>query len=100
MSVYIDHRRSDRMRPGGGDDTVTFLGMPAAPRGVGHLRGEHPFPYEAKRALADAQLRRNLGNATSTIRARRAAVVAELPDWPALRAAGAGIKDQVLANLD
>ena len=79
---------------------MTFLGMPTAPRGVGQLRGDHPFPEAAKHALADAQLRRNLGNATSTIRARRAAVVAELADWQQLRAAGADIKDGVLANLD
>jgi L-lactate dehydrogenase complex protein LldF len=79
---------------------MTFLGMPTAPRGVGQLRGDHPFPAAAKHALADAQLRRNLGNATSTIRARRAAVVAEVADWQQLRAAGADIKDDVLANLD
>ena len=39
----------------------TFLGMPYAPRGVGHLRGERPFPVAARAALADTQLRRNLG---------------------------------------
>jgi L-lactate dehydrogenase complex protein LldF len=79
---------------------MTFLGMPGAPRGVGQLRGEEPFPAAARTALADAQLRRNLGNATATIRGKRAAVVAEVPDWQELRAAGAGIKDDVLANLD
>ena len=47
----------------------TFLGMPYAPRGVGHLRGEEPFPVAARAALADTQLRRNLGKATRTIRA-------------------------------
>jgi len=31
------------------------------------------FPAAARLALADAQLRRNMGQATSTIRARRAA---------------------------
>jgi L-lactate dehydrogenase complex protein LldF len=71
-----------------------------APRGVGHLRGDQPFPVAAKAAVADPQLRRNLGNATATIRAKRAAVVGELPDWQQLRAAGAAIKDAVLANLD
>jgi L-lactate dehydrogenase complex protein LldF len=78
---------------------MTFLGMPTAPAGVGHLTGE-PFPVAAKRAVADTQLRRNLGGATATIRAKRAAVVAELPDWEELRAAGAAIKDDVLAHLD
>jgi len=78
----------------------TFLGMPYAPRGVGHLRGEQPFPVAARAALADTQLRRNLGRATTTIRAKRAAVVAELPDWEELRAAGEAIKRHTLAHLD
>ncbi|HEX3212788.1 MAG TPA: LUD domain-containing protein, partial [Actinomycetota bacterium] len=77
-----------------------FLGMPTAPPGVGHLRGGTPFPEAAREALGDAQLRRNLAKATGTIRAKRAAVVEELPDWAELRAAGAAIKDQVLADLD
>ena len=43
--------------------------------------------------------------ATSVLRrppfqAKRAEVVDELPDWPELRAAGAAIKDDVLAHLD
>ena len=57
-------------------------------------------PARRRAAVANAQLRRNLGNATATIRAKRAAVVGELPDWPQLRAAGAAIKDDVLAHLD
>jgi len=78
----------------------TFLGLPTAPRGVGHLRQNEPFPDAARRALADTQLRRNLGKATSTIRAKRAAVVAELPDWEELRAAGQAIKARTMGNLD
>ncbi|MDQ1650439.1 MAG: L-lactate dehydrogenase complex protein LldF [Frankiaceae bacterium] len=85
----------------------TFLGLPAppgapptAPPGVGHLRGDRPFPEAAADALADPQLRHNLGRATRTIRGKRNAVVAELPDWTELRAAGAAIKDDVLAHLD
>jgi L-lactate dehydrogenase complex protein LldF len=74
--------------------------MPYAPRGVGHLRGEQPFPVAARAALADTQLRRNLGKATRTIRAKRAAVVAELPDWEELRAAGEAIKQHTIAHLD
>jgi L-lactate dehydrogenase complex protein LldF len=77
-----------------------FLGLPTAPPGVGHLRGRRPFPEAARVALGDAQLRRNLAKATGTIRAKRAAVVGEVPDWAELRAAGAAIKDQVLAGLD
>jgi L-lactate dehydrogenase complex protein LldF len=79
---------------------TTYLGMPTAPPGVGQLRGVEPFPAAAETALANDQLRRNLANATSTIRAKRAAVVSEVPDWQQLRAAAAGIKDEVLANLD
>jgi L-lactate dehydrogenase complex protein LldF len=76
---------------------MTFLGMPA---GTGNLGGDRPFPAAAHDALDDAQLRHNLGAATATIRGKRAGVVAELPDWTQLRAAGAAIKDDVLAHLD
>jgi L-lactate dehydrogenase complex protein LldF len=79
---------------------TTFLGLPAPPRGTGHLRGDEPFPVAARRALADSQLRHNLGNATRTIRAKRARVVAELPDWEALREAGQAIKAETMAHLD
>ena len=79
---------------------MTFLGMPTATPGVGQLRGDRPFPEAARDAVADSQLRTNLGRATGTIRAKRAAVVAELPDWAQLRNAGAAIKDDVLAHLD
>ena len=78
----------------------TFLGMPTAPRGVGHLRGSEPFPVAARRALGNSQLRRNLGKATTTIRAKRAAVVAELPDWEDLREAGQAIKAHTMRHLD
>jgi L-lactate dehydrogenase complex protein LldF len=77
----------------------TFLGMPTAPRGVGHLRQNEPFPDAARRALADTQLRRNLGKATAHIRAKRAAVVAEVPDWEELRTAGQVIKARTMADL-
>jgi len=78
-----------------------FVGMPThAPRDVGHLRGADAFPTAARRALADTQLRRNMGKATSTIRQRRAAVVAELPDWEELRVTAATLKDEVLRHLD
>ncbi|MHB1432924.1 MAG: LutB/LldF family L-lactate oxidation iron-sulfur protein [Streptosporangiaceae bacterium] len=77
-----------------------FLPMPVASRGVGHLRASRPFPEAAADALRDAQLRRNLAKATSTIRAKRAAVVAELPDWEDLREAGRAIKARTMAGLD
>ncbi len=58
------------------------------------------FPRAARTALADSQLRRNLGHATTTIRDKRARVVGEVPDWEALREAGAEIKDRALRHLD
>jgi L-lactate dehydrogenase complex protein LldF len=67
--------------------TATFVGMPV-------------FPEAARVALADTQLRANLAHATSTIRAKRARVVAELDDWEQLRLAGAAIKDNTLLHLD
>jgi L-lactate dehydrogenase complex protein LldF len=57
------------------------------------------FPAAARKALGNAQLRRNLGKATTTIRAKRANVVSELPDWEALRDAGAAIKARAMATL-
>jgi len=57
------------------------------------------FPAAAGLALADSQLRRNMGKATSTITARRAARVAEVPDWEALRDAGAAIKARAMATM-
>ncbi len=65
----------------------TYLGMPS-------------FPEAARRSTRDTQLRGNLRHATHTIRAKRAAAVAELADWPQLRAAGAAIKTRTLRHLD
>jgi L-lactate dehydrogenase complex protein LldF len=59
-----------------------------------------PFPEAARTALADAQLRHNLGHATHTIRVKRARVVAEVPDWEGLREAGRALKERVLRHLD
>ncbi len=67
--------------------SATFVGMPA-------------FPVAARAALADTQLRANLAHATGTIRAKRAKVVAEVPNWEELRLAAAGIKDNTLLHLD
>jgi L-lactate dehydrogenase complex protein LldF len=79
---------------------TTFLGMPTtAPRGVGHLRGDEPFPVAARAALANPQLRRNLGHATATIRAKSGKVIAELPDWQELRSAGSALKAYTMAHL-
>jgi L-lactate dehydrogenase complex protein LldF len=59
-----------------------------------------PFPQAARTALADTQLRHNLGHATHSIRAKRAAAVAEVPDWEGLREAGRALKERVLRHLD
>lgn len=74
---------------------TTFLGTP----GVGNLRGDEPFPKAARTALADSQLRRNIGHATHTIRTKRLAAVAECDDWEQLRAAGSALKQDVMARL-
>ncbi|GAA2814255.1 lactate utilization protein B [Streptomyces showdoensis] len=65
----------------------TFLGMPA-------------FPEAAREAVRDERLRGNLRHATHTIRAKRAAAVAEVSDWAELREAGRRIKDHTLRHLD
>ncbi len=58
-----------------------------------------PYPAAARVALNDPQLRRNLGKATTAIREKRLRVVAELPDWQALRDAGAAIKTDAMNRL-
>ncbi len=74
---------------------TAFLGTP----GFGNLRGDEPFPVAARRELRNAQMRRNVGHATRTIRAKRLEAVAECADWEELRAAASAIKQDVLARL-
>src|SRR4051812_16694833 len=57
------------------------------------------FPAAARATLKDAQLRRNLGKATQTIREKRLRAISELPDWEQLREAGAAIKARAMATL-
>lgn len=59
-----------------------------------------PFQEAAKISLANAQLRRNMGKATRTIRSKRSVVVEEMPDWEALREAGRAIKERTLRHLE
>ena len=66
---------------------------------VGKTSTASAFPDAAKAALRDAQLRRNLHNATDTIRSKRAVCVEEIPEWEQLRGAGSAIKAHTLANL-
>ncbi len=58
------------------------------------------FQESAKVSLADSQLRRNIGKAARGIREKRAAAVAELPDWQELREAGRAIKERTLRHLE
>ena len=84
--------------PAGGCVTGRSAGY--APRDVGRLRGAESFPRAAAIELGKTQQRSNLGHATATIRAKRAKVVAEVPDWEELRRAGEEIKRGALKNLD
>ena len=65
-------------------------------------RGTPPLPFEraAGKALGDELTRANVLRATTAIRARRAAVVAETPDWPELREAGSALRHRALLRLD
>lgn len=67
--------------------------------GKGYSGVPIPFPKLAKEALKDTQLRTNLNRATTTIRNKRARVVAEVQDWEALRQAGHDIKMAAMAEL-
>ncbi len=63
------------------------------------LGAQPSFPDAARDALLDTQLRSNLRGAMTTIRDKRAAVVAERPDWEQLRDAGRAAKDEALGDL-
>ncbi len=81
--------------------TGVFVGMPGEPiaYGSGNLQGSGSFPDAARSALKNTQLRSNLARATATIRAKRAAVVAELADWEQLREAASAIKTEAMSRL-
>ena len=81
--------------------SVTSLGMPAVRpvHGQGNLHAQVAFPKAAKKELQNEQMRANIRHATHTIRAKRAGVVGEVPDWSELRDAGSAIKETVMAHL-
>lgn len=81
--------------------SVTSLGMPAVRpvHGQGNLHAQVAFPKAAKKELQNEQMRANIRHATHTIRAKRAGVVGEVPDWSELRDAGSAIKETVMARL-
>ena len=58
------------------------------------------FPMAAKAAMGDTQLRKNVRHATNVIQAKRARVVAEMPDWQELRESGKQIRRHTMAHLD
>jgi L-lactate dehydrogenase complex protein LldF len=58
------------------------------------------FPTAARAAMGDTQLRKNVRHATDVIQAKRARVVAEMPDWQALREAGRRIRQHTMMHLD
>ncbi|HEX3968275.1 MAG TPA: LutB/LldF family L-lactate oxidation iron-sulfur protein [Edaphobacter sp.] len=58
------------------------------------------FPIAAKTALGDEQLRKNVRHATDVIQAKRARVIAEIPDWQQLRESGKQIRQHTMENLD
>lgn len=69
------------------DNPGTFLGMPK-------------FSKAAKHELSIGVQRKNMRNATTTIRNKRAMRVSESPDWEDLRGAAKEIKDRVGRHLD
>ena len=81
--------------------TRVRLGMPTVRpvHGEGEILLNTPFPESAREQLKNGQMRANIRRATHTIRAKRAGVVEELPDWQELRAAGSALKQSVMADL-
>jgi L-lactate dehydrogenase complex protein LldF len=58
------------------------------------------FAEAARHTLQDSQQRLNIRKATTTIRAKREQVVAEMEDWERLREAGKRIKERAMRHLD
>jgi L-lactate dehydrogenase complex protein LldF len=58
------------------------------------------FPKAARALVGDTQMRKNVRHATNVIQAKRAKVVAEMPDWQELREAGRRLREHTLAHLD
>lgn len=67
---------------------------------VGTAAEAPDFPEAAKHLVANTQIRHNVRHATDVIRAKRARVVAEVPDWEQLRESGRQIKEHTLRHLD
>src|SRR5580692_7515913 len=65
-----------------------------------HVATSSAFKQNAHRALADAGLQRALARSGTSFIARRAAAVADLPEFEQLRDTARDIKNHTLANLD
>ncbi|GAC1360029.1 MAG: LutB/LldF family L-lactate oxidation iron-sulfur protein [Acidobacteriaceae bacterium] len=63
-------------------------------------RSAPTFPIAARSLIEDTQLRKNVRHATDVIQAKRARVVAEMPDWQQLREAGRVIRRHTMEHLD
>lgn len=66
---------------------------------VGQAAEAPDFPRAARRLVADTQIRHNVRHATDIIRAKRANVVAEVPEWELLRETAHRIKEHTLRHL-
>jgi L-lactate dehydrogenase complex protein LldF len=64
------------------------------------MSGTSSFSEAAHVALSNSQQRRNLRQATTSIRAKRDAAVGEVDQWEALREEGRRIKDRTMRHLD
>ena len=60
----------------------------------------HAFKENARRALEDPALQRALGNLRAGFPSRRAAAIARLPEFDALRDCGRDLKEHAIAHLD
>jgi L-lactate dehydrogenase complex protein LldF len=58
------------------------------------------FPMAARVLVGDTQMRKNVRHATNVIQAKRAKVVAEMPDWQELRESGRRLREHTMAYLD
>ena len=67
---------------------------------MAHQPTSHAFASNARTALGDPVLQRALGNLKLGFPVKRAEVVADLPEFEALREVARDIKDHTLAHLD
>ena len=67
---------------------------------VGDAADAPKFQTAAKALVRNTQVRHNVKRATGVIRAKRAKVVSEMPDWEQLRDSGHEIKQHVMRHLD